>query len=94
MEAIIKAWLVNIEVYNLLLNISWMKRVRLSQLYANGRIIVCREDFVPIEIFTKLLSIQIDLSKVELKFEENTTADKLCQQLLNGLKNKILRLLA
>lgn len=89
-EAIIKAWLVDVEVYNLLLGIPWMRRVRLSQSYANGRVTVRGQDSVPIEVPTKLSPIQIDLPEVELEPEENTTADELCQQLLNGSENGML----
>ena len=90
MEAIIKAWLVDVEIYDLLLGIPWMRRVRLSQSYADGRVTVRGQDSVPIEVPTKLSPIQIDLPEVDLEPEENTTADELCQQLLDGLENEML----
>lgn len=40
-EAMVKAWLVGVEVYDLLLGIPWMRRVRLSQSYADGKVTVC-----------------------------------------------------
>ncbi len=89
-EAAIKAWLVDVEVYDLLLGIPWMRRVRLSQSYADGKVTVRGRDSVAIEVPTKLSPIQIDLPEVELEPEEYTTADELCQQLLDGSENEML----
>lgn len=42
------------------------------------------------EVYTKLSPIQIDLLNVELELDEDMTADEVCQQLLEDLKNKML----
>lgn len=89
-ETAIKVWLIDVEVYDLLLDIPWMKSVRLSQSYADRKIMIRRQDLVAIEVPNKLSLIQIDLPEVELEPEEYITANELCQQLLNGSKNKML----
>lgn len=78
------------EVYDLFLGIPWMRRVQLSQFYADGKVTVRGQDSLPIKAPTKLLPIQIDLPKVELESEEDMTADKLCQQLLEDSGNRML----
>lgn len=77
-DAMIKAWLDDIEVYDLLLGILWMRQVQLSQSYTNAKVTVCGQNSLPIEVSTKLLLIQIDLPGVELEPKEDMTADKLC----------------
>lgn len=89
-EAMIKAWLVDVEVYDLLLGIPWMRQVRLSQSYADGKVTVRGQNSLPIEVPTKLSPIQIDLPEVELEPEEDMTADELCQQLLEDSGNGML----
>lgn len=89
-EAMVKAWLVNVEVYDLLLGIPWMRRVRLSQSYADGKVTVRGRNHLPTEVPTKLLPIQINLPEVELEPDEDMTADGLCQQLLEDSGNEML----
>lgn len=89
-EVIIKVWLVDIKVYDLLLGILWMRHVRLSQSYADGRVTIYKQDSVPIEVPTKLSLIQINLPEIELELEENITVDELCQQMLDSSENKML----
>lgn len=76
-EAMVKAWLVDVEAYDLLLGIPWMRRVRLSQSYADGKGTVCGRNSLPTEVPTKLLLIQIDLPGVELESDKAMTAGEL-----------------
>ncbi len=43
-EAVIKAWLVNVEVYDLLLDITWMRRANCMQMFGEGKITIKGND--------------------------------------------------
>ena len=90
LDTMIMAWLIDVKVYDFLLGILWMRRVRLSQLYANGKVTVCGQNSLQIEVPTKLSPIHIDLPEVELESEEDMTVDELCQQLLEDSENEML----
>lgn len=76
------------EVYDPLLGIPWMRRVRLNQSYADGKVTVCGQNPLPTKISTKLSLIQIDLPDVELEPDEDMTADQVIQQLLEDSENQ------
>lgn len=42
-EAIIRAWLVDVEVHDLLLGVPWMRRVNCTQVYGEGRVTIMRD---------------------------------------------------
>ncbi len=56
-EAVFKVWLVDVEFYDLLLGIPWMRRVWLNQSYANEKVTVRGQDSVAIAVLTKLSPI-------------------------------------
>lgn len=70
-EAIIQAWLLVVEVYDLLLGIPWMRRVRLSLLYADGKVTVYGQNSLPTEVPTKLSPLQSNMPDVELEPNED-----------------------
>jgi len=81
-EAVIKAWLIDVEVYDLLLGVSWLRRVHCNQKYGQGKIIVMGDDMTVREIPAQLMPVSTNLSVVELDEDDDWTADEVCQHLL------------
>ncbi len=86
MEAILKAWLVDVEVYDLLLGITWMRRANCTQMFGEGKITIKGNDkkiqIAPAEIYP----IEVKLPIVEFDNDSETnewTADDACQELLD-----------
>lgn len=92
-KATIKAWFVNVEFSDLVIVIPYMRRLGLSKSYVNKKIMVWKQYIVPIGVLTKLFFIQIDLIKIDLLLEKNTTMNELCWSQLDGLRNEMLWLL-
>ncbi|MCJ1345426.1 hypothetical protein MMC31_003633 [Peltigera leucophlebia] len=60
-ETVIRAWLVDMKVYDLLLGVSWMRRVNCMQFYGEGRITIMSQDptFQEVPMPVMLLSMYI-----------------------------------
>lgn len=43
-EAVIKAWLVDVEVYDLFLGIIWMRQANCIQMFGERKITICRNN--------------------------------------------------
>ncbi len=64
-EAVIKAWLVDVEVYDLLLGVSWLRRVHCNQKYGQGKITVMGDDMTVREVPAQLMPVSTNLPVVE-----------------------------
>jgi hypothetical protein len=81
-EAVIKAWLIDVEVYDLLLRVSWLRRVHCNQKYGQGKITVMGDDMTVREVPAQLMPVSTNLPVVELDEDDDWTADEACQHLL------------
>ena len=89
-EAMIKAWIVKNQIYDLLLEISWMKKINFNSNYKMRQIIICENNNVFRAISIKIFSYETNLSTIKFKeneeIEENVV-DTICQILLDEQKN-------
>ncbi len=81
-EAVIKAWLIDVEVYDLLLRVFWLRRVHCNQKYDQSKIIIMKDDMTVRKISVQLMSVSTNLSVVELNEDDDWTTDEVCQHLL------------
>ena len=80
-EAIIRAWLVDVEVHDLLLGVPWMRRVNCTQVYGEGRVTIMR-DLCVMDVLLPIIPIDMGLPITEFD-EDDKTADQACQDLLD-----------
>ena len=73
-EAMIKAWVVENQMYDLLLEILWMKRIDFNSNYKTEQIIICEDDNVFRAISIEIFSYKTNLSTIE--FEEDEDVEK------------------
>jgi len=85
-EAVIKAWLIDVEVYDLLLRVFWLRRMHCNQKYDQSKIIVMRDDMTVREISVQLMSVSTNLSVMKLNEDDDWTTDEVCQHLLEKRK--------
>lgn len=81
-EAVIKTWLIDVKVYDLLLRVSWLRRVHCNQKYDQNKITVMKNDMTIREVSTQLMSMSINLSVMKLNEDDDWTTDEVCQYLL------------
>ena len=86
-EAMVKAWLVNVEVYDLLLGVSWLRRVHCNQHYGAGQITISGLNRVIKEVPAEIVPMSTGLPILELDDVDDWTADEVCQQILDDQKN-------
>lgn len=67
-EAVIKAWLIDIEVYDLFFGITWMRQANCLQMFGERKITIKRNDQKIRTIPTQIYLIKLKLPVVE--FEE------------------------
>lgn len=67
-EAVLRAWLVDIRVYDLLLGVPWMRRVNCTQVYGKN-LTIMGNDFWVIDIPSPMIPIDMDFSTI--KFDKN-----------------------
>lgn len=82
--ASIKAWLVDVDVYDLLLGVAWMRRVHCNQLFGEGKITIMGDDMRTREVPAQLSPLDIGLPTVEFEDDEGWSADDACQQLIDA----------
>ena len=81
-EAVVRAWLVDVEIYNLLLGVPWMRRVNYTQVYGEGKVTIMGKDFYVMDVPSPIIPIDMDLPTIEFD-EDDKTADQACQDLLD-----------
>ena len=84
-EAIIKAWLVDVDIYDLLLGLTWMRRVHCNPHYGSGIVTINGGDNVLRQVPAQLAPMGTKLPIVEFDKEEES-ADQACQHLLKKKK--------
>ena len=86
-EAIIKAWVVQVDIYDLLLGLTWMRRVHCNPHYGIGKITIAGDDRQTREVPGQLVAMEAGLPTVEFEEEDYDSADYACQQLLDEQEN-------
>ena len=81
-EALIKAWIVDVEIYDLLLGLSWMRRVHCNPHYGSGTVTISGDDMKLRQVQAQLAPMDTGLPVVEFD-EEDESADLACQHLLD-----------
>ncbi|MCJ1346904.1 hypothetical protein MMC31_005124 [Peltigera leucophlebia] len=71
-EAVIKAWLVDVEVYDLLLGITWMRRANCTQMFGEGKITIKGNDKEIRTVPAKIYPMEVKLPVVEYDEELDT----------------------
>ena len=84
-EAIVKAWIVDNQVYDLLLGVPWMRRVGFNPNYATGKVTISGDDDKLRQVAAEIFPVQVGLPTVEIGDDENEedAADAACQILLD-----------
>ncbi len=85
-EAIIKAWLIDVEIYDLLLEVFWLRRVHCNQKYDQNKITVMRNDMTVRKVSAQLMSVSTNLSVMKLNEDDDWMMNKVCQHLLEEQK--------
>lgn len=86
-EATIKAWVVQVDIYDLLLGLTWMRRVHCNPHYGIGKITIAGDDRQTREVPGQLMAMETGLPTVEFEDEGYDSADQACQQLLDEQEN-------
>lgn len=72
-ETIIKVWLVNMEVYDLFLGITWMRRANYTKIFGEGKITINRNDqkirIIPAQIYP--IEMKLPVVQFDKKMETN-----------------------
>ncbi|MCJ1349846.1 hypothetical protein MMC31_008088 [Peltigera leucophlebia] len=64
-ETVIRPWLVDVKVYDLLLGVSWMRRVDCTQFYGEGRITIMGQDLTLREVPTPVMPLSMFIPEFE-----------------------------
>ena len=84
-QALVKAWVVDNQVYDLLLGLSWMRRVAFCPDFGTGKVVIKGNDGIVRRVPAELCPMEVHLPTVELEVDEDDgdTADAACQYLLD-----------
>ena len=82
-EAIIKAWVVRVEVYDLLLGVAWMRRVHCNPHYGMGTVTITGDDGVVRPVQAQITPMEAGLPTIELDDDDDLSADEACQAILD-----------
>ena len=85
-EVVIKAWLVDVEVYVLLLGITWMRQANCTQIFGERKITIRGNDKKICTVLAQIYPLEVNLPIVEYDEELDTdewSADNACQELLD-----------
>lgn len=85
-QAMVKAWIVPVVIYDLLLGIPWMRRVRCRPHYDSGSITICGDNGQVREVPAEMAPISVNLPVVEFEGDDDSV-DAACQQLLDKQEN-------
>ena len=86
-ECSIKAWMVNVDVYDLLLGVPWMRRVHFNTDYGEGKITISGNDMSTRRIPAQIVPIESGLPTIEMDEEDDMSADEACQYILDDQEN-------
>ena len=88
-QAAVKAYLVDNQVYDLLLGVPWMRRVGFHPNYGTGQVTISGDDGIARHVPAQTFPMHANLPTVEIDEEEDeqTAADAACQLLLDEQGN-------
>ena len=88
-EILVKVWIMNNQIYDLLLEISWMKKIEFNFNYVINKIIINDDDDKSRQISIEIFSLHVDLFIVEIDNDKNekNAIDAICQTLFDEQKN-------
>ncbi|KAL8825271.1 MAG: hypothetical protein Q9170_007862, partial [Blastenia crenularia] len=86
-QATIKAWVVDVDVYDILLGLAWMRRVHCNPHYGLGKVTISGDDQKERNVPAALAPMEINLPTVEFDEDDEVSADQACQQLLDEQEN-------
>ena len=88
-QAVVKAWVVDNQVYDLLLGVPWIRRVGLNPDYGTEKVTIRGNDSVPRQVPAEIIPMHVNLPTVELDEDETSgdAADAACQILLDEQEN-------
>ena len=92
-NAVIKAWLVDVEVYDLLFGITWMRQANCVQMFGEEQITIKGNDRKIHTVPAQIYPMEVKLPVVEFDKEIGTnewTADDACQELLDQQEKDLL----
>lgn len=73
-EAVINAWLIDVEVYDLLFGIIWMRQANCLQMFGERKIIIKKNDqkirIIPAQIYLMKLKLPVVEFEKEMKINE------------------------
>lgn len=72
-EAVIWAWLVDVQVYDLFLGVPWMRRVSCTQVYGEGKVSIMGKTLFVIDVRSPIIPIGIGLPTIEFDEDDKTT---------------------
>lgn len=86
-EAMIKAWIVDVEIYDLLLGLTWMRRVHCNPHYGSGEVTIAGDDMQVRHVPAQITPMETGLPVVEFDEDNEESADSACQNLLDEQEN-------
>ncbi|KAL9000619.1 MAG: hypothetical protein Q9188_005641 [Gyalolechia gomerana] len=90
-EAIVKAWVVDNQVYDLLLGVPWMRRVGYNLNYRTGEVTVTGNDEiarkVPVELFPITPGLHLPTVEIDDEVDDEDAADAACQLVIDEQEN-------
>ena len=96
-EAVTKAWLVDTEVYDLLLGIIWMRWANCTQMLGKEKITMKGNDRKIFTVPAQIYPMEVNLPVIEFDEEIKTnewTSDDACQELLDQQGKNLFRLIS
>ena len=90
-KIVIKTYIVNNQIYDLLLNISWMKKIIFNSHYDTNEIIIIGKNEEKRKMSIQIFSIHVDLSTIKMNNDDeiNDLIDVVCQLFLDEQLNWI-----
>ena len=86
-EAMVKARIVKVDIYDLLLGLSWLRRVHFVLHNGLGQVTIAGDDLQTRYIPAQLVAMETGLPTVEFDEDDEESADRACQDLLDDQKN-------
>ena len=84
-EIVIKTWIIDNQIYDLLFEISWMRRILFNANYDIEQITISENDEISRQISVEIFSLQMKLFTMKLKKDDEKidVANATCQIILN-----------
>jgi len=86
-ECMVKAWIVDVQVYDLLLGVGWMRRMHFNTHYGQGLVTITGNDGTVRRIPVQIATIDTGLPTIEMEDDDEMTADQACQHIIDSQEN-------